>query len=343
MKRRRIKDGQEVVLIYITNVGYVKDIALCKGYRRIILGKVEHEVPVFLYKGKEITGLDCFWLLPENSVNDDYVLEVQKRLCALQVKVLEISMEKNYIMPQKIKDPQIEKIAKDNVSQMNAVIEKFGFDPRDETWIETELAHTDREKNWFAFERENGLVFSTQWDDVVSVFNQQYNDSISVEQAKNMSKKRMRYYLGAHHTRMSGNSSVEDWKKAAREFEETHRNCENRMLSWTLNRQGKYPMVRIKKPVRFWPGPYFHQFLEKVPHIFTGPQLKTIKTGVILRVISYDPVDKYIRLDFTEDVRKLIKPDEPDNAKIWLKDKADYDIWIKPEEVESHLEILEPL
>ena len=153
----------------------------------------------------------------------------------------------------------------------------------------------------------------------------------------------MRYILGASYTRISGNSQKEDWIKAARDFEKYHRGIENRMLTWTLAHKESFPLVRATKEVSFWPGPYFHKCVEKFPHIFTAPDCTFIKPGIVLRVLSYDPQEKYIRLDLTKDLRQLVKPDEPKDAKIWVKDRADYDVWVKPEEIETHLEILEPL
>lgn len=341
MKRRKLEVNQEVVLIYVSDIGYVNIRALCTGYRRIMAGEANHEVPVFRYGSKEVTGAECFWLLPEDAKKG--IEQVQKQLAQLQLQATTLAKEMDYKMPDKVKDPAIEKMAAENVERLNAVIEKFGFDPRDETWLEEELAEGDREKNWFKFERENGLVFSQNWDDVVQVYNQQFKDNIVVSQAKNMSKKRMRYWLGAHYTRMSGNNRVDDWKQAARNFEKAHRARENRMLSWSLLHRGKFPLVRTKEELPFWPGPYFHRILERLPHLFTDATIQKLKPGTILRVLSYDTQDKYIRLDFTEDTRKEIKPDEPENTKIWVKDSADYDFWIKPEEVESHLEILESL
>lgn len=343
MKRRRLTPNTEVVLIYVTGLGYLKEPALFTSYRRIMVGDTTHEVPVFTYNDKEIVGTECFWLLPENATNDDFVLKIQKQLTALQIKAFEIAKEMDYTMPEKVEDPMLKDVANENVDRIQKVIKKFGFDPRDETWIETHLAVGQREINWFKYERENSVAFSENWEDIVTVFNKEYGDNISVDQAKNMSKKRMRYYLGAHHTRMSGNGKVEDWVTAARGFEKAHRERESRMITWSLLHKERFPLVRTKEPIKFWPGPYFHQFLEKFPQLFDSPKLGNIRKNVVLRVISYDKQDNYIRLDFTDDIRKVIKPDENKDTKIWIKDQADYDLWLKPEQIETHLEILDSL
>lgn len=342
-KRRRLTAGQKAIIIYDRKIGYVQEPAIFKSYRRIMFNDVSHEIPVFEYGDIEITGLDCFWVLPEDVKTPERIEKIQYELIGVQIASLELSRELGYEIPTKMDDKIINKVATENVDRMQSIIKKLGFDPRDDRWIMKELAVNKRESNWFAFETDNALVFSSNWDDIVAVFNREFSDDISPDMAKQLSKKRMRYILGAYYTRMSGNPQKKDWIKAAKDFEEYHRGIENRMLTWTLARKGKFPMVRTIQEVSFWPGPYFHQCIEKIPHIFTSLYCTFLKPGIVLRVISYDPQEKYIRLDLTIDLRCLIKPDEPKDAKIWIKDRADYDIWIKPEEIGTHLEILEPL
>ena len=59
-------------------------------------------------------------------------------------------------------------------------------------------------------------------------------------------------------------------------------------------------------------------------------------------VLSYDPETKYIRLEFTPDIRNKIKPGISLNDP-WRPLKADYIIYVPPDQVETHLELLEPL
>lgn len=342
MKQRTLKLGQEVVIIYIHGVGYVNKAAIFKEYRRIILSPdVSHETPIFELEGDEVSGLQCFWLLKEEATVDRIKM-VQKQLPLLQIAAYEKAMELQYTMPEKVQDPELKKIAASAAEQMSSIVQKLGFDPRDESWLE-ELAENPREKNWFEFEKENTLILSGNWDDVTAVFNQQYKDNISPEMAKNLAKRRMRFYLGAYYTRLSGEQDKQVWFAAAQEFERKHRDRENRMLTWTLAHVGRFPLVRSVKPIRFSPGPYFNEFLERAPSLFHDPTCKFIRAGLVLRVISYDSVDRYIRLDFMEDIRSLIKPNEPKDAKIWLKDSADYDLWLQPGEMESYLELLDSL
>ncbi len=342
-KRRRLVPQQEVIIIYDANTGFVQETAVFKSYRRIMYEGVSHEIPVFEWNEKEITGLQCFWVLRSDIGSVDRIQKMQYELIASQVMALEVALLNDYKVPFKVKDAEIEKIATENASRLDHLIKKIGFDPRDESWIEAELATTSSEKNWFQFDRENALVFTgCNWPELVEQFNSQYKEGISEDDAKLWSRKRMRYYMGAYHVRMTGNSDTNAWKKAAREFERTYRLIEERMRNWSQNRGGRYPLVRSKKPISFFMGPYFRQCSEKIPYVFTDAEFTHIKKEIVLRVVSYDPKTKNIRLDFTTDIRKMIKPEDAD-SKPWVKDMADYDMWIMPEEIESHLEILESL
>ncbi len=343
IKRRRLEPNQEIIVIYDQNIGFVQEPATFVRYESIIHGEVQHETPLFKYRDGTISGLECFWILPSDALSQEKVEKIQYELISVQLTALEISKTLGYSIPVKIKDKEIEQMAEENVDRLQAVIEKFGFDPRDESWLEKELANNERERNWFTFERDNALLFADEWDDILPKFNLQYQDTLSLEEAKNLSRKRMRYALGAFYTRMSGNPNKDDWKKASREFEAVHRQRENRMLTWSMDHVGKFPLVRVKEPVTFFAGPYFHECLENIPHVFTDINCRQIKPGVVLRAVSYDSKLKYIRLDFTPDVRKLLKPDEDPDDKPWVCDKEDYLIWVRPIEIETSLDILEKL
>ncbi len=342
-KRRRIEPGQDVVIIYDSRIGFTQEPAVFKRYERIIYGDVEHEIPMFDYKGETITGLDCFWILPADANTPERIERIQYELLSVQVVVLQIAKRLGYQMPNKMGDKAMEVMADDKEAQIQSMIQRLGFDPRDESWVEDELASTPRERHWYAFERENALIFAEEWDDLVEQFNKKYSDTISPEEAKNLTKKRVRYLLGAFHTRMTGNADKDAWKQAAGEFETFHRERENRMLTWTLARKEKFPRVRVKKPVRFVAGPYRHVCLEKIPHLFLDIRCTKLKENVTLRVLSSDIKHKYIRLDFLPEVRRMIKGQEAQDVKPWLKDLADYDIWVQPGEIDDHLDILESL
>jgi hypothetical protein len=341
MNRRRLEPGQEVLIVYTEKIGFTEEKAIFKRYELVPFGETKVSVPIFDYQNEELSGLECFWIFPDDIRSPEKLQQLQYELISVQLKALEVAHELNYEIPLKIKDRKIRKMAQQSQENLQSLIQKLGFDPRDESWIETELAETERETNWFRFERENALIFTDDWDDMTQVFNQRYADTISVEQAKNMSKKRMRYILGAYHTRMGGNADRGDWKKAARNFEKKHRDRENRMLTWTLAHKDRFPLVKAKKPIRFFTGPFFAQISEKVPHLFTDTLFNRVKEGTVLRILSYDPLDKYIRLDFPDKIRELIRGSK--DEKPWLKDKSDYDMWVKPEEIKTHLEFLETI
>lgn len=343
MKRRRLEAGQNVILVYLKARGFISEPATFLQYKRIILNDVHYEIPVFDFKNEVIDGLECFWVLPEDAKSEETIQRIQYELIKVQIAAQEIGLEMGIEVPKKIKDKEITKMAQANTDRIKTLIQKLGFDPRDESWIEVDLANTDRERNWFAFERKNPLLFAKKWDEMTAEFNRQYKDNLSADEAKNLSKKRVRYLLGAFHTRQSGNANRHDWVSAAKDFEQKHRDVENRMLTWSGARNPNFPLVKVLKPLAFTAGPYFHECIEKIPHVFTDSKINKIKDGVALRVVSYDPVEKYIRLDFTPDVRKLIKGLEDSETKPWEKHDPDYNIWLKPEEIQTHIRILEKL
>jgi len=342
MKRRKLVAGQPVIIVYNVDIGFVQEEAIFLEYRSLPVGSGFHNYPVFRYDNKEITGAKCFWIFPADISNQDDLQRLQYELIQTELVVAQIAQEKGYTIPSKIQDKKIKQMTNEKLQRKAALIKKFGFDPLDDVWIEGELANTTREKRWFRFERENKLIFTDNWDQIVNNFNAKFDENITVSDAKSLSKKRMRYMMGAHHVRFSGTNNKRKWVTEARQFEQMHRERENRMISWTNARSGQFPLVRVKKPVKFFCGPWFNDCVEKIPSIFEDVSCQFIKVGVVLRVVSYDPQDKYIRLDFTPDIRKLIKGEIPLNHP-WDKETLDYDIWVKPSEVSTSLEPLEPL
>lgn len=340
-RKRLTIAGQPVILVYIKTIGFLNEHASFIEYKRIMVNNLPYEIPYFEWKNKQISGLDCFWILPEDAGSEEQIQRIQYELIQVQVAALEIGYEYDIDVPKKIRDVEITKMAKENHERIKALIEKMGFDPRDESWIENDLATSPREKNWFSFERKNPLLFARKWDDFVNEYNRQFDDEISVPDAKNLCKKRMRYLLGAFTVRQTGNPNKTEWVNASRKFEQKHRDAENRMLTWSHKRKPNFPLTRVIKPIVFTPGSYFHECIENIPHVFTDIKLNKIKEGIVLRVVSYDPVERYIRLDFTSDIRTLIKGS--DSEKPWEKDDADYNFWVKPEEVDKHLKVLEQL
>jgi hypothetical protein len=344
LKRRRLSADQKVIIIYNKAIGFVREEGTFQGYRRIMIHETSHEIPVFKCGNREVTGLECFWVLPSDVQDEKHLERMQKELLDVQVRALEVGKNYGYFVPSKIIDRELEQMAQENHDRKQALIQKFGFDPFDESWVEKELAENDQERNWFKFERENGLMFAARWDEIIKVFNQHFEDSIDIETAKTLSKKRMRYLLGAYMTRTSGNPDPSDWKKAAVEFEQAENKREKRMISWTEQHKGNFPIARLKRESPFWYGPYFNQCIEAIPHVFVTPDCKELKKGTMLRVLSYDPEEHFICVDFLPDIRQRIKGEnDPNQETPWKKDGPDYEIPIGPNQVESHLEFLEKL
>lgn len=338
MKRRRLQPGQKVVLIYKHPIGFVEEYTEFIDYKTEIINNISHEVPFFKNKETTISGLECFWILPSDLVGRHTIKRYQREVIWLQFKVLELSAQLGINMPNKLQNKKIEMAA----DYTNKLVQKLGFDPRDESWIETELAITDREKKWFEFERTKGVVFyrllySSSWDDIVRIFNEEFKDSITLEQAKKLSLKRMRYIMGSNPIRMSGAKDKEKWKKAAREFEEEHRAIEERMVTWSESRKGNFPLVKTKTTLDFSSGPYLNQCLDNIPEMFTDLKCNKLQAGIMLRVISFDPETRYIRLDFTQEIRSKIKPT---SDKPWISEGADYIIWLDREHIFTALEFL---
>ena len=342
MEKQWLNRDDKVIIIYKKSVGFTKEPAKLKEYRSIEVNGTPFQTPVFEDNNEnEILGIDCFWVLSSLLKDDKHLQYLQKEILRVQQSVLEISELEGYNIPSKVADKEIEKMATDNVQITKSLIQKFGYDPRDEKWIEDELAHTLREKNWFRFERENGAIFANKWEDIVTVYNQKYHDSISIDNAKEISKKRMRYILGSHQIRFSGKSDKKEWVMDSRSFEKKHRDIEQRMIEWSLSHKLKFPLARVKKPVQFDCGSYFNQCIEKIPHVFTEANCRFIKESIVLRIVSYDKQSGYIRLDFTEDVRLIITGKVSETP--WIKEDGDYDIKIYPIEVDTSLEILDPI
>jgi len=218
--------------------------------------------------------------------------------------------------------------------------EKIGYDPLNYAWVEKKLPNNKLEQNWFKFQRETKGSFADDWKAATAKFQKDYNQFIEEQEAFDLTRKWKRYIIGAWNTILSQNNNIEDWEKAAIEFEKYHTEIEQRMKKWTQENETSFPIVKTKAPIRFRPGQYFNQFIERAPKLFTNSYCSNIKQGIPLLVTSYDPQLKYIRLDFTPDIRNLIKKDD-NNLNPWKNIKADYIIYVPPEEVDNCLEKIE--
>jgi hypothetical protein len=337
--KQALNPEQKVLIIYDTHAGFVQKPAIFKEYQSIILNNISHRIPVFDCNGVKITGTECFWIPFQKNTSQDEIRRLQCELVPLQISAIEASAELGYEIPRKIKDVEVKKMAEENITRTQAIIKKLGFDPRDESWIESEMAITNRERNWYRFERENDAIFNNSWDGIVSTFNKQYGDNISLNEAQILSKKRNRYILGAYMLRMSGNANKREWAKSAKEFEIRHRDIEKRMNDWSQKHINNFPTVKTKKPIGFFFGPYYNQCIERAPRYFSDVNCNMIKEGTTLRVISFDPVSRCIRLDFPLVVREDIKGKDGNNTP-WIKNEPDYEFFVKPDEIEECLEIV---
>lgn len=339
-KKRILEPNQEVIFIYLVDIGFVQLSGTFKEYRTINIGSVTHHIPVFDLNNKEITGLECFWILPTDIDDDSRIEGIQRDLIELQLSVSETAFFNKYNIPEKIKDKEIQLMAKKNAEFRTQLIQKLGYDPLDYSWVEKELATTPIEQLWFRFQREHKGSFDDNWEKTVKEFREKYFKDITVEQAFDLSRKWKRYLIGAWNTIASQNSNIEDWKNAAKKFEAHHRAVETRMMVWTMQHKDNFPLTTVIEPIRFRHGPYFNECIERVPQLFTDATCYMIRAGITLQVVAFDPELKYIRLDFTKDIRDLIKPGVVENDPNRPL-RADYIIYVSPDEVETKLNFLE--
>ena len=333
-KRRRLTPKQKVIIIYHKQLGFIEQTADFVEYRVVEIGDAIHSTPFFISEGKECSGLECFWILPEE-LNLLSLQQLQHNVIKLQIRAIELSQNLETNMQLKINDPEF---------RDQELIRKYGFDIRDESWLETELAVTDRERNWFRFERENTvpfyhLLYKCDWDNIVRLFNDQFQDSIAVEQAQKLSSKRMRYVMGSTAIRLAGNPDRTQWKKLAREFEDTHRRIDERMQAWSESHKKSFPIVKTKKEFPFNPGPYFNECLERIPQYFVDMNVTAIRIGSVLRIVSYDPTQKYVRVDFPQNIREAIKPGSTESP--WKSNGGDYLIYVTKNDVTDGFEFVE--
>lgn len=341
-KRRRLTGNEDVILIYDTSIGFIQQSATFKEYRGIIHNNVKHEIPVFERNKEEIAGTECFWILRSDIDDDLRIEQFQRELIELQLKVLEIGIQKEIEVPEKIQDKEIRDMATENAEYRARLTQELGYDPLDYSWVERELADDSLEKDWFRFQREHHGSFPDTWENTVQKFQSKYHKDIQIDEAFALSRKWKRYLIGAWNTIAAKNPNIEDWKKAAIEFEKYHRGIEERMMAWTIQNEHKFPLAKVKKPIRFQHGPYFNECVERVPKLFINADCYQLRPGIVLQVTSYDSLEKYIRLDFTTDIRQKIKPGVPINMP-WAPLRADYVIYLPPNEIDDHLEFLGPL
>lgn len=209
------------------------------------------------------------------------------------------------------------------------------FEPLNYEWLEKELASNELERHWFKFQRETKDHYGDDWSKAVLSFKAHFKNEITEDKAIELTKKWKRFIIGSWNTVASQNKNVQDWKKSAIEFEVYHNKIEQRMRKWTEEHESNFPKTKTKEPVRFLAGSFFNTCIEKIPKIFTNVQCSYIKKGVELVVTSYDEELDYIRLDFSDDIRNILKQNTRINP--W-DSKSSYIIYLPPHEVEQKIE-----
>lgn len=333
MKARRLVAPQTVTIIYWQGKGFGEWPADFLRYD-FVDGK---EYPVFKAEGQETRGLDCFWVLP-SEVKPNDIPKYQYEIVRMQAKALQLAHEVGYGMKAKVQDTELLQIAKENAEISQRLIQKFGYDPRDTAWIEDMLAENELERSWYQFSRETDLPYAVSWQEAVADFNKTHPQPVTIDLAQKLSTKRTRYVLGSYAERMKPNPNKDDWVKAAKQYEETCRLRDDRMEAWSRARNGKFPIAKAKRPIKFSPGPHFRVCIQKLPQLFTNPHCDELKAGIELEVVSYDPQLGNVRLDLPAAIRSLIRPDPPIR---WRPTDVDYIVWVLPHEVQDSLEFSE--
>ena len=326
----KLNFGDKVIIIWTKKNGFIE----LEG----IFEKYQKEDPIFLTSKGVVLGTESFWLLKSQIKSPDDIKHYQNLLLPLQSRILEISRELNIPPVVKIRHKEIDKLNQQNIKSryhLESFIRKYGFDPTDESWVEKYLAENDIEKKWFEYVRLTKPHFLNQ--EMIDIFNHKYKENINLDMGKELIKKRVRYIFGAFKIRYQGVNNVDEWTKAAKEFEKDFSDRDKRMEGWSKSRNGKFPYVTVVKPIEFWSGTMLMQCIEKIPDVFTNPDCNFIKPGVSLEVNSYDPETHWIHLDFTPDIRERL------TGKKEREESNPYAIVLHPNDIEEFLDGTEQL
>jgi len=335
IRSKKLVSGEKVLIIWTKKDDFVQ---LDGSFKSYVPGVLTDETPLFSTKSGIITGEECFWVSKKHITKKTDIFALQNLLAPLQVKMNLIADSLGKKPVEKIKSDWIKKMSEQGKQKLNHLkffIKKHGFDPTDDTWIEEHLAKDNKEKQWFKFMREQNSLNCNR--ETFGSFDKSHNGLLTFEEAKKLTTKKTRYILGTFAIRYKGEKSVDLWIKKAKEFESRFYKREQRKENWTLSRNGKFPLVSTLKPIKFWAGAHLVQCIEKIPHVFVSPDCEYIKKGIVLEVRSYDPVEKWIDLDFAPEIREqLIGRKEVD-------EEATYAIALHPKNLEESLEGLDQL
>jgi hypothetical protein len=331
---KQLNQGDEVFIIWTSKLNFIKIDGVFLSY---IDGKIIDKTALFSTKHGNITGEECFWVLKKRIKKESDILKYQKKIIPLQMVSSIVSYDFGISVLDKIKCKELNKMAQEKISnkeKLKQFITRYGFNPFDDSWMENYLTNNEIEKQWFKFTRDRDFLYPEQ--KIVDFFNNENNTNITVEEAKKMTIRKMRYILGSTNIRQQGNPIVEEWKKKAIGYEKKFSDRDKRMDEWVKSKNGILPWVTTKEPLEFWKGTYFLKCLEKIPHVFTSPDCDFIKSGVALEVKKYDPIDKWIHLDFTPDIKEKLLGTKTDI-------ETDYAIIVVPNNIKSCLENINEL
>lgn len=321
-----LKQGDEVYIIWTSKLNYVKLDGVFLSY---VEGKQLEKTTLFETEQGTITGEECFWILKKHIKKQEDILKYQKQIIPLQLSLSE------HNFPQKVHYKELNKMISEKMSnrdKLKQFIQKYGFNPFDDSWIENILAENEIEKKWFKFTRDRNFPYPEQ--EIVDLFNHENETNITKEEARKLTVKKMRYILGSVSIRQQGNPLVDDWKENAIAYEKRFSDRDKRMDEWVQTRNGNFPWVTTKQPLEFLSGTHLLKCIEKIPHVFTSPDCDFIKQGIVLEVRRYDPIEKWIHLDFTPDVRELLLGTKEEI-------ETDYAILLKPQNLNESLEGLD--
>jgi len=326
----KIEIGEPVYILWWEPVGFINIEAVFAG--------LDSSDLIFHIDGKTIKGSQCFWIQKSKITSLNQLLFFQKAILPVQLKLYEYSLKTNQEFVPKLKSSEIErmmKAIKQKHDQVKNIIDKYGFDPSDTTWVEELMPETNLERDWYSFLREFKDTFVTI--EQVKIFNARFGYSLDLDTAKTLLKKRMRYLIGAFTLRWSGEKDKEKWRASACSFESKFSSCEQAMINWYLSKNGEPQLVIVKEPIQFYAGQWFLKIIERIPNLFTNYECKYIKPGVALEVFGFDRENKYIDLDFTADIRKKIFDTEDRHS------ENTYAILLKNVDVANKLESIEHL
>jgi len=317
-RERTLQLGDKVVIIWTRKHHFVE---LDGEFQSYVKGVLSDDTPLFKTKFGDFTGETCFWIDAKRVKSSNDVTYFQSLLMPLQVELAYAARKAGQTFHNKIDYKEVKALTekkKINADKLNHFVNTHGFDPLDDSWIEAQMVTNELERKWFEFTRIHKMPIITEG--FVELFNKEYAEKLSRDDALSLTVKKVRYILGAQILRYKGVSNPEELKKAALEFEKKFSKQDERMSEWRKTKKG-IRTVKTNKPIEFWAGNCLMKCIEKIPQIFLSPECEYIKPGIELEVIGFDPYEKWIKLDFMPNIREQLGDDA-------------YSIIVHPEDLE---------